>query len=135
MILPDDFTGLARLTMLQTSDMELTADSPPRRLDARLLRAIGYIHAHFSEPLSIGDIARAAGFKSGYFTRFFKATAGVSPRGYLTEVRIERAKELIRGSRKSMAQIAEECGFLDQSHLSNIFRRRVGMTPKAFRDA
>lgn len=116
------------------SNMELTADDPGRRLDARLLLAIGYIHAHFSEPLTIGDIARAAGFHSGHFTRFFKATAGVPPRRYLTEVRVERAKELIRTSDKSITQIAEECGFVDQSHLSNIFRSRVGMTPRAFRD-
>lgn len=117
------------------SNVERTTDSPSHRLDARLLLAIGYIHAHFAEPLSIGDIARAAGVNSGYFTRFFKATAGVPPRRYLTEVRFERAKELIRTSRKSMTQIAAECGFADQSHMTNIFRRRVGMTPTAFRES
>jgi AraC family transcriptional regulator len=85
--------------------------------------------------MSIGDIARAAGVDSGCFTRFFKATAGVPPRRYLTEVRFERAKDLIRTSRKSMTQVAAECGFADQSHMTNVFRRRVGMTPKAFRHA
>jgi AraC family transcriptional regulator len=103
--------------------------------DTRLHHAIHYIHAHFAEPLSIGDIARAAGCDSGYFTRFFKAMAGLPPRRYLTEVRFERAKDLVRNSRKSMTQIAAECGFADQSHMTNIFRKRVGMTPTAFRDA
>ncbi len=103
--------------------------------DSRLHLAIRYIHAHFAEPLSIGDIARAAGCDSGYFTRFFKAMAGLPPRRYLTEVRFERAKDLIRNSSKSMTQIAAECGFADQSHMTNIFRKRVGMTPTAFRAA
>ena len=68
-------------------------------------------------------------------TRFFKAIAGVPTRAYLTEVRFERAKALIRGTSKSMTQIAADCGFADQSHMTNVFRKRVGMTPTEFRSA
>jgi AraC family transcriptional regulator len=111
------------------------APGPVRMRDARLDLAIDYIHAHYAEPLTIAEIARAAGVASGYFTRFFKAIAGVPPRAYLTEVRFERAKVLIRSTSKSMTQIAADCGFADQSHMTNVFRKRVGMTPTEFRSA
>lgn len=114
--------------MMDMTSIETAADD-------RLLLAIGYIHAHFDEPMSVGDIAQAAGVTAGYFTRFFKATAGMPPRRYLTEVRFERAKVLIRTTNKSMTQIAAECGFADQSHMTQVFHRRVGMTPKSYRSA
>jgi AraC family transcriptional regulator len=101
--------------------------------DERLLLAMDYIHAHLGEPISVGDIARAAGVATPRFSRLFKTAAGVAPRRYLTEARFARAKELIRNSAKNLTQIAAESGFTDQSHMNHIFRRRVGMTPKAFR--
>jgi AraC family transcriptional regulator len=107
--------------------------SAPARTDDRLLLAMDYIHAHLGEPISIDDIARAAGVASSRFSRMFKSAAGIAPRLYLTEARFERAKDLIRNSRKTLTQIAAESGFTDQSHMNHIFRRRVGMTPKAFR--
>jgi AraC-like DNA-binding protein len=101
--------------------------------EARLRRAMDYIHAHLAEPISVRDIAMAAGVSTGSFSRLFKSAAGVPPRRYLTEARFARAMELMRNSGKNLTQIAAESGFTDQSHMNHIFRRRVGMTPKAFR--
>ena len=112
-----------------------TIDPPPGIADVRLLRAIIYIHTHLAEPVSIDDIAGAAGLSVGYFTRLFKKLAGVPPRRYLTEARFERAKELLRKSGKNLTQIASETGFGDQSHLTQTFRRHVGTTAKAFRES
>jgi AraC family transcriptional regulator len=108
-------------------------EASARFSDARLLRAIIYIHTHLAEPVSIDDIATAAGVKANYFTRLFKRLAGVPPRRYLTEARFERAKELLRGSEKTLTQIAEETGFADQSHLTTTFQRLAGMTASDFR--
>src|SRR5262245_52182410 len=96
-------------------------------------RAVDYIHAHLGERLSLEDIAKAAGLAGARLTRQFKKQAGIAPRLYLTEARFELAKMLIRTSAKTLTQIAAEAGFTDQSHMTHTFRRRTGMTPKAFR--
>jgi transcriptional regulator GlxA family with amidase domain len=116
-------------------ELERKMDAPAGIADARLLRAIIYIHTHLAEPVSIDDIARAAGVSVGYFTRLFKKLAGMPPRRYLTEARFERAKELLRKSEKNLAQVAAETGFADQSHLTQTFRRHAGTTAKAFRES
>lgn len=96
-------------------------------------RAVSYIHAHLGERLSVGDIAKVAGLEGTRLARQFKKQTGVAPRHYLTDARFELAKALIRGSGKTLTQIAAEAGFTDQSHMTNTFRRRTGMTPRDFR--
>lgn len=103
--------------------------------EAALSRALGFFHDNLGEPVSVEDLARTAGLESGRFSRLFKRRVGLAPRSYLTQVRFERAKELIRGSDKNLTQIAAEAGFTDQSHMTNVFRRLTGMTPKVFRGA
>jgi AraC family transcriptional regulator len=122
----------------QTNEVRTVTEEPfmkPMLLPSavELFRAMSYIHAHLRERVSVDDIARAAGVDARRFTRLFKKMAGVPPRWYLTQARVELAKELMRSSEKNLTQIAAEAGFLDQSHMTNVFRRHAGMTPTAFR--
>jgi len=111
--------------------MHGTTAEPAR---AVVQRALAYIHANLGERLSVEDIARAAGADTAQFTRMFKRFSGVAPRVYLTRVRFELAKTLIRAGGQNFTQIAAEAGFTDQSHMTHIFKRMTGVTPKAFRD-
>ena len=91
----------------------------------------GLMRRRLTEPLTLGEIAAAAGLSPFHFARQFKAATGHPPHEYLVRPRVDRAQELLRthGRRWTMAAIAQECGFSDQSHLARQFRRVLGVTP------
>ncbi|WP_407700199.1 helix-turn-helix domain-containing protein [Steroidobacter agaridevorans] len=68
-----------------------------------------------------------------HFCRVFRLSVGTSPREYLLQLRLQRAKALLKDSSSSVCEIAGICGFADQSHLTRMFRRRVGATPARWR--
>lgn len=99
---------------------------------AQFRRAVDYMHSHLGNDLSLQSIADAAGLSTFHFSRLFKRSAGLSPHQYLIRLRLERARELLLRSRDSMAEIARQSGFCDQSHFAMHFKRLYGITPKAF---
>jgi AraC family transcriptional regulator len=101
----------------------------------RLQRVCDYIEAHLDDRLTLADLAGVACLSPYHFSRSFKQSVGVGPQRYVMERRIERAKVLMRRTRQPLASIALEVGFADQSHLTAIFRREIGMTPGRFRAA
>ena len=82
---------------------------------------------------SIPDVSLACGLPPGRFVRAFRQATGMPPHRWLRQFRVERAKELLFGSRLSLAQIAYDCGFSDQSHFTRVFTAAIGITPGAWR--
>jgi AraC family transcriptional regulator len=70
-----------------------------------------------------------------HFSRSFKQAIGVGPQRYVVQRRLERAKTLMRRTNQPLAEIAQQVGFADQSHLTSIFRRETGLTPGRYRAA
>jgi len=101
----------------------------------RLQRVYDYIEEHLDDRLTLADIAAVACLSPYHFSRSFKQAVGVSPHHYVMQRRIDRAKTLMRRTRQPLANIAQEVGFTDQSHLTSVFRRATGMTPARFRAA
>lgn len=99
----------------------------------QLRRAIDFMHDRMAENLSLTDVAAETGLSVFHFARLFKQTTGLAPHQYLIQCRVERAKQLIVASNSSTADIAQQVGFCDQSHLTVHFRRIYGVTPKKFR--
>jgi transcriptional regulator GlxA family with amidase domain len=64
----------------------------------------------------------------------FRKTTGTTPHRYLMQARVGKVKELLAESELCLAAIAGEAGFSDQGHMSKVFKRLTGMTPKAFRN-
>ncbi len=106
----------------------------PRRLDGRTLGALrDYLAASFREGPSLSDMAARVGVSESQLLRAFRQTTGETPHAYLVRLRLEAARDLLRRSRASLAAVAAEVGFADQSHMTRLFRRRYGLTPGAFR--
>ncbi|MEO8606288.1 MAG: AraC family transcriptional regulator [Chloroflexota bacterium] len=100
---------------------------------AQIQRVKAYVDAHLSENIGIAELAACAGFSAPYFTEQFKRTTGYAPHQYLLHVRVERALELFNTSRLTVAQVAQQVGFYDQSHLIRHFKRIVGVSPRTIR--
>jgi AraC-like DNA-binding protein len=96
-------------------------------------RVRDYIQTHLADPIGLEALANITGLSRCYFARAFKRSVGVPPHHYLMQQRLECAKRLLAGTNMSLAQIALESGFSDQSHFSRRFRDRIGLTPRAYR--
>lgn len=116
-----------------------TRTSQPKRseqglTDASLRLALDYINDNLDRNLKLNDIAEQVGMSRYYFARLFKQSMGIAPHQYAIKQRINRAKQLLRNSNLAIADIAQQCGFTNPSHLSKYFRQLTGTTPKAYRD-
>lgn len=82
-------------------------------------------------PLSV--IAAACGLSPDHFARAFRKSTGLAPHAWLLQARVDRATVLLRNHALTLSEIALTCGFVDQSHFTRVFVRRVGATPGAWR--
>lgn len=98
----------------------------------KLERAIDYIHANIDRDLGLQELANLVGMSPRYFAMLFKQSTGFSPHQYVIRTRIDLAKTLLKQGRISIADIAQNVGFANQSHLNLHFKRLVGVTPKQF---
>jgi AraC family transcriptional regulator len=102
---------------------------PPRWL----AQAKALIRDHCAGRLTVQGIASTVGVHPIHLSRVFRRFLGCTAGEYLRSCRIERALALLRSPGRSLADIALECGFADQSHFSRTFRRHVGRSPSSFR--
>jgi AraC family transcriptional regulator len=95
-------------------------------------RAKELIVRDLSQNISIKHLAKECELSPSYFCRAFSQSTGLPPHRWLLEKRIERVRELLTASRMPLAEVAIACGFFDQSHLTKVFSRAIGMTPGAW---
>ena len=129
-------TALAvQVTRLCTDPAAIALEPSNGLSRERLRRVYDYIEVHLDDRLTLTDLARVACLSPYHFSRSFKQAVGVGPQRYVMRRRVERAKALMRLTDQSLAIIAQEVGFADQSHLISVFRREIGVTPGHFRAA
>lgn len=92
-----------------------------------------HIESGLASRIGLGDLARLTRLSTSYFAAAFRVSFGTSPHDYVCRRRVERAKELMAATDTPLCEIALDCGFADQSHLSRVFRRMTGHTPAAWR--
>jgi two-component system, response regulator YesN len=99
-----------------------------------IFQAREYIDAHFSEPdLLLEDIAASANLSPSHFSTVFGREMGESFKSYLTRIRIEHAKELLRTTNLKCSEIAYHCGYNDPHYFSYAFKKSTGIPPQKFR--
>jgi AraC-like DNA-binding protein len=129
----DAFDSLVFTLFEQAS--EASAARPgcgPSRL--RMQRVKRFIELHAFEPIALRDVASEAGLSPFTLSRQFRAAIGTSPYAYLLELRLGRAKELLRSSDGSIGAVARRVGFRDPAYFSRLFAHAVGCPPSAYRD-
>lgn len=109
------------------------AGKPPPLDSWRIQRTIAFIDAHLDQPVALPHLANAAGLSPTYFATRFRAATGMSPRRFLVQRRLARAKVLLATTRMSMIEIALNVGFRTQSHFTTVFGRHEGLTPNQWR--
>ena len=98
----------------------------------QLRRILAYIEAHLTTDISLSALALEAGLSKFHFARVFKAAIGLTPHKYVQKRRIERAAAVLQREDASIAQVAQQFEFTDQSHFTRVFKQVKGMTPKTF---
>jgi len=110
------------------------SDRKPRRQtpEGPVHAAKEFLLTHYQKQTRLEDLAGLCGFSPYYFLRAFRKTLGLPPFEFLTNIRVERAKELLAKG-LSISESAQLTGFYDQSHLHRHFKRIAGVTPGQYR--
>lgn len=106
---------------------------PKRYLYRRIVRAKRYIDRHYAENIDLEHIADEACYSKYHFLRLFRQIYGQTPHRYLTAVRIDRARQLLKEDRP-VAEVCRAVGFESVGSFTELFRRHVDEPPSAFRE-
>jgi AraC-like DNA-binding protein len=120
---------LAAMAQLITRHSRDRSTLPAVRRERDYVRRVrDYLEAHYDENVSLTRLSTLTGISPFHLLRAFTADVGASPFQYQTQVRVTRARRLLRGG-CPIAEVALAVGFADQSHLTRQFKRIVGVTP------
>lgn len=98
-------------------------------------KVAAHVEARLNAAIAVGELAALARLSVSQFSRAFKQSFGQGPHNYVMARRIARAQAMMLGDREPLSQIAVAVGLADQAHLSKLFRRFTGETPRAWRRA
>lgn len=111
-------------------DIVLSADPSTNKDGAYIKR---YIDIHYSQDLNLDTLAQATYMNKYYLSHVFRRSFGTSPIDYLIEKRISTAKFLLGTTKYSVGEISEIVGYNSPSYFSQIFKKRIGLTPRDYR--
>jgi AraC-like DNA-binding protein len=120
-LLANGLHSIARYSCWKKPELQAAASG-------KLERAREYLHASYTEDVTLRGVAAAAGLGPYHFLRSFRTHIGLTPHAYLTQLRVDRARALL-ASGMSIADTALQSGFADQSHFTKQFKRFTGVTP------
>lgn len=95
---------------------------------------VDYIDLHLEDDLTLQTLAKLSGYSAYYVSKRFKKEVGLTPKEYLREKRLDRAKFLLRTTREDIQEISERLHFSSPSYFAEAFRRMVGMNPSQWRE-
>lgn len=111
----------------------MTPDQSAAEYERRINRVIDYIAGHLDETLTLSRLARVACFSEFHFHKLFRMQIGETVNEFIARMRVEKALFLMRHSpRRTLTDIALECGFNTAANFTRVFRKRMGVAPRAF---
>ena len=125
----DNITACAELILLLKS-----VSTHSHEENSIAVTAKRYINSNYKEDLSVEHIAAFCNVSTSYLHKIYSSAYGIGPSESLLNRRIYKARDLLVNSNLPLSEIAAECGFNSQSYFSDCFKRKVGITPKEFRN-
>lgn len=108
-------------------------NSKPQQTQSKLShRIIAYMNEHIAEKITLDDLAKSNYISVSTLKRAFAQQTGCSIIAYLTDLRIEKAKELLQIQNYSISTVAEKTGFASVHYFSSVFKRHTGLTPRQY---
>lgn len=104
-----------------------------RPLRADVQKVIDYLDFHYADPITVLDMAKLVALERSYFYRLFKSEVGISPKEYLTRLRLDKARYLLTETDFPIGQIAESVGFQSFSSFSRLFTAQYCQSPSQYR--
>ena len=120
-------------------DAVVSAGKPTRRAEsslrdeAMIKKGIDFINQHFDQPLTLSEVACHSGMSYSWFSRLFKKVSRYNFKEYLTLVRLNKARTLLRDTRTPITEISHSCGFQEHKYLIAAFNKYCGVTPTEYR--
>ena len=102
-------------------------------IDPKIYAAIKHILNHYSENLTVRDLAAVSNYSVNYFRKLFTEQTGVTPLNFITDIRLRMAAILLRTTSRTVVDISEACGFSSLSSFNRCFRAQYGTTPIQWR--
>jgi len=128
--------SLGRLMLIKVVRHRVRLRATGHPLTAPLLRRLtDHVQAHLSERILVRDLAAVVGLSPNHFAHAYTACTGQSPHRFVMAQRLQRAQALLKVAGLDLAQVAAECGFASQQHLTQVMRKHLGETPARYRRA
>ena len=135
--------GYITMVTVQMADLLITLDrmmenySDEREMPSQqyiiVSEIMTYIAEHCSEKLSLEILGKEFGYSRNYLCGLFKSISGFSIVSYINGIRIKKSQEMLKNTRMSVAQIAQDCGFESSTHFGRVFKEIAGCSPMRYR--
>ena len=112
---------------------QISASAAQDNQATRIKTMLAFIHSHYSDPISVADIAAAANISEREAYRTFQQVLGLAPGAYLQQHRIGCASRMLTETSKAVTEIGMACGFSSPNYFSMAFREVMGVSPREFR--
>lgn len=120
-------------SLLLQGTAKIAAISSVKHKNKDISLAVNYLHQNFHKQITLKELAIKANYSQYYFIRIFQKETGKTPFEYLSLIRLEKAKELLKASNMSITEICLQCGFQNSSHFANFFKNHIGVSPTDYR--
>ena len=124
---------LQKLLTLLMEETYRPVQQSSRAKQENIQKVRDYLEAHYEERITLEGLAERFYINKFYLTKLFKQTYGVTVNSYLMQIRITRAKQLLRFTDLSIELIGEKCGISDPNYFSRAFKKMEGLTPGRYR--
>ncbi|CQR45944.1 HTH-type transcriptional activator Btr [Paraliobacillus sp. PM-2] len=101
----------------------------------KMERTKKYIHDHFDQPINLEELAQLNDLSTTYFSNLFKESTGYTLIDYITNVRLNKAKQLLQKNKYSLKEISYMIGYNDPNYFSRVFKKYYGVSPKQYQQA
>lgn len=112
--------------------LEILNECTDRQYSRKIRDTLAFVREHYAEDAGLNEIARILDVTPIYLSHLFKKEVGMTFSAYVTKLRIDRAKELLRRGDKKIYEISEMVGYQTVQYFSKVFKRETGKTPKEF---